>query len=73
MEIIRKGELPEEKVWRGECSYCKTVVEAKQKELEVTYDQRDGSYGSAKCPLCKKVMNFYLKSESGNSASYFVK
>ena len=71
MRIIKEGKLPEKEIWSGECHNCKTVAEAERGELQVTYDQRDGSLGRASCPLCHKEMHFYPKAGSGNSASYF--
>lgn len=61
MEIISKGKLPEERIWRGECTHCHTIAEAKERELQVTSDQREGEFGSARCPVCSHSMHFYPK------------
>lgn len=61
MEIIKKGKLPEERIWNGECYNCRTVVKAKENELNVTHDLLNGLFGSHTCPLCKKTMYFYPK------------
>lgn len=59
MEIIKKGKLPEEQIFEGDCYYCNSLIRAKQKEIEVTHCQRDGTYGSGQCPVCKTNMTFY--------------
>ena len=59
MEIIKKGKLPEERLWQGECNNCHTIARAKEKELDLTHCPRDGSFGRANCPLCKQDIYFY--------------
>jgi hypothetical protein len=63
MEIIRRGKPPEESVWFGTCTNCKpnTELKALQKELKITYDQRDGTFGEANCPVCRSRVCFYEK------------
>jgi hypothetical protein len=61
VKILREGKLPEERVWEGTCTICGTLAECRERELKVTHDQRDGTSGSAACPLCKKPMTFYPK------------
>lgn len=52
MQIIREGQPPQERIWKGICQSCKTVAEAKQSELSVTHD-RDGAFAWHICPVCK--------------------
>lgn len=60
MKIISKGTPKAERVWRGTCYDCKSVVEAMEGELNTHCDQRDGWYADAvKCPVCTKMMHFY--------------
>jgi hypothetical protein len=59
MEIIKQGKLPEDRMWQGECFTCNTMAKAKQSELKVTYEQRDGPIGTHACPVCNKTMHFY--------------
>jgi hypothetical protein len=59
MEIIKKGKLPEERLWQGECKNCNTIARAKEKELDLTHYQQDGLFGRANCPLCKQSIYFY--------------
>lgn len=59
MEILHKGELPEDKKWVGNCHKCSSRIRAKQSEIEVSHCQREGSYGSGTCPVCNSLMNFY--------------
>lgn len=61
MKIITRGRLPETRIWRGTCSHCGTVAEAKEDELEVRSDQREGTWGFANCPFCGRAMTFYEK------------
>jgi hypothetical protein len=63
MKVVRKGVIPEDKKWFGTCSNCKSQVEAIGKELKVTSDQRDGTFGEAPCPICKHRMIFYPVTE----------
>lgn len=59
MRVIRKGELPEKRIWKGSCSHCGQTYEAEQGELKITSDQRDGDFGEARCTLCKQRVIFY--------------
>jgi len=61
MKIISKGKPKAERVWRGQCYDCKSVVEAMESEMHgVKEDQRDGWFAdSVKCPVCGKMMHFY--------------
>jgi hypothetical protein len=59
MEILFRGKLPEDKVWKGTCYHCKSIVAAKQSELEVKSGQREGVWSEAACPVCHKKMTFY--------------
>jgi|JI10StandDraft_1071094.scaffolds.fasta_scaffold59676_2 hypothetical protein len=55
MEIIKKGELPEEKVLKSTCSRCKTHFSFKVKEANIPayQDPRDsGTAYAIACPLC---------------------
>lgn len=51
MNIISKGIPPTERVYRAMCNSCKTVVEFKQSEGEMSDDQRD-NFISVQCPVC---------------------
>jgi hypothetical protein len=51
MKLIRKGNL-KERVWGGSCRECNSEFEALEKELDITHDQRDGSFAHADCPEC---------------------
>ena len=46
----------------GTCGDCKSVVQAKRKELNnITDDQRDGLWGEEVCPVCGDRLIFYPK------------
>lgn len=51
MEIIKRGELPGEKVYETSCSHCKTRFRFKRDEARPSRDQRDGTLLIVKCPL----------------------
>lgn len=59
MEIIKHGSLPGERLWRGQCYVCGTIMLALQKELKITSDQRDGDFGEANCEICGVRTIFY--------------
>jgi len=52
MKIIKKGNIPDEKIYQAKCYNCKTEIEFVQKEGVVTRDQRDGDFITVQCPLC---------------------
>jgi hypothetical protein len=52
IKIVRRGELPEEKIYRGTCSYCKTEFTFNGSDGKFRSDQRDGDYYEIDCPLC---------------------
>lgn len=60
MKIIKKGKLPEERIWRSKCYHCHSEIEATQQEIKSRHnDQRDGEYGFAECPVCSRQITFY--------------
>ncbi len=61
MKVTKKGKLPEEEIWTGTCNNCNSELEAKKGELQVTHDQREGSFGRANCPVCEKDVIFFPK------------
>lgn len=54
MEIIERGELPEEREFTTRCGYCKTLFKFKQNEGKIKDGFRDVAYIEVKCPLCGK-------------------
>ena len=52
MEILKKGQIPGDKIHEGSCHLCETRVRFKQSEGKVTYDQRDGNFVTVICPIC---------------------
>ena len=49
MKIIKEGKLPEEKLLRGTCGYCKCEVEFKQGEA-TRNSHRNETYYTVTCP-----------------------
>lgn len=60
METIRKGEKPSEKIHRGACDNCNSLIDAKRSELsEISKGGMLGTlYLCASCPECGADMNF---------------
>lgn len=52
MKVIRRGQVPEERVYRVICNRCKTEIEFEQREATYHPDQRDGDFLSITCPVC---------------------
>ena len=61
MKFIKKGELPETKVFEGNCNNCKSVLEATKGELTTVTDCRNDIYFSADCLLCNNKVQFFEK------------
>lgn len=60
MKIISKGNPKAERVWRGTCYHCESVIEATERELVTHNDQRDGWYcNPVICLVCGKQMHLY--------------
>jgi len=54
MEIIQRGQKPEEKPYRVTCRTCDTVFEFLRSEAKYVPDQRDGDYVEINCPVCHR-------------------
>jgi phage FluMu protein Com len=60
MKIIKRGTVPtpdSEKVHKGTCHNCKTVIEFQQKEAKLFEDYDDRGYATyltIDCPVCNK-------------------
>lgn len=54
MKIIKRGQIPEEKVYNKTCGRCHSELEFQQKELTHvdSDDQRDSNLGTISCPVC---------------------
>jgi hypothetical protein len=59
MQIIKRGQLPIERDWKGTCINCSSVIEAKQSEL--ISSQRSDEWKTGNCPVCNNIMKFYPK------------
>jgi len=55
MEIIKRGIIPKEKLYIGECDNCDTKFRFKRKEAKSEEDDRDGCFLKIKCPVCKEM------------------
>lgn len=66
MRVITMGSLPEETLYKGTCSNCKTVFECKEKEGNIGYENpRDGGekFITVDCPLCRKKARAYPRKD----------
>jgi hypothetical protein len=74
MKCIKKGTLPENRIWKGECNYCHSVYEACEGELtNKGNDLRESySFAKAKCELCKYDFFLYPPMKS-NAQDYYNK
>ena len=52
MKILKKGNKPEDRVYRNTCSNCRSELEFFAHETQLVSDQRDGNYFTIKCPVC---------------------
>lgn len=52
IRIVQRGVLPEEKIYRGTCSYCKTIFTFNGSDGTLRSDQREGDYYEITCPVC---------------------
>lgn len=64
MKIIKRGKPPGERICRGTCQICGSILEANQSELkrESGYDQkesRDWEYWTGTCPICNSMVSFF--------------
>lgn len=71
MEIIKRGNPPEEIIWKSTCYRCKSELQAKRNELRVEWDHREsGEFGRADCPVCKTEIIFYPAAENQSKGSH---
>jgi hypothetical protein len=71
MRIISRGRKPEEQLFKGTCSSCKTVFECKRGEGTYDYgNQRDGPFLSVNCPLCGKSAFAYPRNDAQPIPNY---
>lgn len=56
MRIVERGTLPEEQLWQGTCTHCRTRIEFERHEGKFHDDQRDGSYVTIACPVCQMTI-----------------
>ena len=50
LEVLVKGNLPEDKVYQGTCTRCGCTVRGPKRDWRTTSCQRDGETVSADCP-----------------------
>jgi hypothetical protein len=64
MRIISRGKKPEEKMYKGTCSSCKTVFECQQHEGKLESDLREGTdFLRVSCPVCGKSATAYERND----------
>lgn len=61
MKIIKRGVIPSERIYRGRCNTCDSIIEATHDELKHTSCQRDGEFHKGFCPVCVSGGNIYFE------------
>ena len=58
MRIIKKGKLPEERLFKVVCRNCSTEFEFTQGEAKMNYPDRpgEGNSLSIECPVCNHTV-----------------
>lgn len=55
MEIVKRGQLPEERVYGLQCDHCMTEFKFKQSEgVYNSGDYKEGPWVAIDCPVCKR-------------------
>ncbi len=57
VEVVIKGDGPEERMYRATCRHCQSLLQFTRSEATFTSDQRDGDYVSVICPVCSSSVN----------------
>lgn len=53
MKILKIGIPKADRLWRGQCRECRSIIQATQSELtNIRTDQRDGSHSWEVCIVC---------------------
>lgn len=53
IDIIVKGNRPEDRVYRNSCGHCGSLLQFKASDGRLVHDQRDGDALVIECPECK--------------------
>ena len=65
MKCIKRGTLPQERIWTGTCKNCHSIYEAREGELTIENDIRENySFARAKCELCEYDFFLYPQTKS---------
>lgn len=67
MNVIKRGQLPQETTYNTTCGNCHSEIEFQESEGKVTYDQRDGNYVTVNCPVCQERIHCALKRPNTHS------
>jgi RNase P subunit RPR2 len=77
IEVLRKGEKPEDRTYSAACGNCKSLLRFKRSEAEYVSDQRDGDAVTIECPVCKSKVfvaaDSYRKQPSASGIDALVK
>jgi hypothetical protein len=52
MNIIERGELPNDHVMHGRCGNCKTLIECRRSEATALADRNEPPTPAITCPVC---------------------
>lgn len=63
MKILKRGQPERTRIWEGTCHHCKSDMSEAQSKLKIIYDQRDGPFTTAMCPVCGEDFHLYPSKE----------
>lgn len=61
VDVLRRGELPEEKIKIVTCTDCKSELRFKISEAKIVSDPRDGNFYVIDCPICSSQVAKAIK------------
>lgn len=66
MKILRRGNLPENSIYRGTCNHCKTEFECAQHEGKLVL-RPSTSFLEVSCPVCQTKAIAYKLADPGGA------
>lgn len=57
IEVIRRGNLPENDQFDVKCNHCKSEIRFLRSDARLTSDQRDGDFLKVDCPVCNHAVH----------------
>ena len=75
MELVTRGEIPEEMIYDGKCNHCGSIYTAKLGELTTKVWRNEEEVCPERCVVCNigKTVYFTKQSKSTNQSVLFYK